>query len=105
MAMKRRAVPDPSISVVDLQSCLQAFCQEQGSYDLHGLLVHQGAKKHSWKTAPDPEWMAQLAPLFKKLVLKARNLVLSGKKLKAAMMKTQILGNYIYIGFCLDMLL
>lgn len=93
MAMKRRAVPDPSISVVDLQSCLLSFCQESGSYDLHGLLVYQGSKKHSWKTAPDPEWMAQIAPLVKKLVTKAKNLVLSSKKFKQAMMETQILGN------------
>ena len=84
-----RLVPDPSVAVGDLQHVFHTFCKECGSNDIHTLLAPEAAKKVSWKTAPDPEWLHRMSPFFLKLVSVSKNLVLSSKKLKLAMVKIQ----------------
>lgn len=86
-----RLVPDPSVAVCDLQQVTTQFCKESGSNDIHTLLAPVQSRKVSWKTAPDPEWLHQMSPFFVKLVPVAKNLVISSKKLKSAMVKVQCL--------------
>jgi len=86
-----RLVPDPSVAVCDLQQVITQFCKESGSNDIHTLLAPVQSRKVSWKTAPDPEWLHQMSPFFVKLVPVAKNLVISSKKLKSAMVKVQCL--------------
>ena len=86
-----RLVPDPSVAVCDLQQVITQFCKESGSNDIHTLLAPVQSRKVSWKTAPDPEWLHQMSPFFVKLVPVAKNLVVSSKKLKSAMVKVQCL--------------
>ena len=86
-----RLVPDPSVAVCDLQQVITQFCKESGSNDIHTLLAPVQSRKVSWKTAPDPECLHQMSPFFVKLVPVAKNLVISSKKLKSAMVKVQCL--------------
>ena len=86
-----RLVPDPSVAVCDLQQVITQFCKESGSNDIHTLLAPVQSRKVSWKTAPGPEWLHQMSPFFVKLVPVAKNLVISSKKLKSAMVKVQCL--------------
>lgn len=97
---KPRLVPEPSVAVVDLQSVFEKFCKEKGSHDLFQLLAPHPSKSTSWKTTADPEWLQQLAPLFKKLVVVVKNMVFSSKKLKAAMTSLQYLIGGIKKYFC-----
>ena len=87
----KRMAPDPAVHVLDLEQCIGQFCKEQGSYDLFTLLAPASGRKVSWKTACDPEWLHTIAPFMAKLVLIAKNVVLSSKKLKSAMVKVQLL--------------
>ena len=86
-----RLVPDPSVAVCDLQQVTTQVCKESGSNDIHTLLAPVQSRKVSWKTAPDPEWLHQMSHFFVKLVPVAKNLVISSKKLKSAMVKVQCL--------------
>ena len=85
----KRMVPDPAVHVMDLEQCIGAYCKEQGSHDLFTLLAPSSGRKVSWKTACDPEWLTTIAPFMAKVVLVAKNLVLSSKKMKSAMLKYQ----------------
>lgn len=88
---RARLVPDPSIHVLDLEQAVSSFCRESGSFDVGKLIMPEG-KEVTWRTAPNAEWLAQLAPLFMKLVLIAKNLVLPSKKMKLCLSKFQPLG-------------
>ena len=56
MTGKSRLGPDPSISINDLQRKINEVMQRQGCRDLNKLLHSRHAV--SWKTSPDPEWLA-----------------------------------------------
>ena len=88
-----RLVPDPTIAISDFQSCVLNWLKEAGCQDIYQLIwPREVGKEVSWKTAPDPVWLHQVSPLFKKIVGVASNLVLSSSKFKGALQKVQCLG-------------
>jgi len=94
MGNNKRLAPDPAIAVLDLQKCIKDFCQEKGSQDMWALVVPHESRKVSWKTVPDPAWLCVVGPLINKFARLTKNLVLSSKKLKAALLKVQYLGMF-----------
>ncbi len=94
MGSNKRLAPDPAIAVMDLQRCIKDFCKEKGSTDMWALIMPHESRKISWKTVPDPGWLAVVAPLFNKLARLTKTLVLSSKKLKGALLKVQYLGMF-----------
>ena len=88
---KPRAVADPSLGVSDLMKVLRAEMAVTKSWDLWAKLAHPNAPQaqFSWKTAPNPTWMAQTADLMYRFVAIAPNGILHSSKLKQAVLKLQ----------------
>ena len=87
MALSKRLTADPTIGVNDLMKPFLAWFKESGKYDLASMLT---PKSHvSWKTAPDIDWLADLHPLFMKLLKVAKASILPSQKLKSALEKIQ----------------
>ena len=86
-----RAVADPSLGVSDLMKVLRAEMAVTKSWDLWAKLAHPNGPhaQFSWKTAPNPTWMAQTADLMYRFVAIAPNGILHSSKLKQAVLKLQ----------------
>ena len=88
MSIQRRISPDPNLSVRDLAGPLKV-CLKQNQkkpFDLASLVKPKDIKT-SWKTAPDIEWMAQMADLFQGFAQVSPNLCLASSKLRKAVEK------------------
>lgn len=82
---------DPSLGVSDLMKVLRAEMAVSKSWDLWAILAHPNGRQaqFSWKTAPNPTWMAQTADLMYRFVTVAPNGILHSSKLKQAVLKLQ----------------
>ena len=82
---------DPSLGVSDLMKVLRAEMAVTKSWDLWAKLAHSNGPhaQFSWKTAPNPTWMAQTADLMYRFVAIAPNGILHSSKLKQAVLKLQ----------------
>ena len=82
-----RLVADPSIGVSDLLSCWESFLDELGHNNLHQII--QPPPNTSWKTAPQPGWLARLSSLWTKFLGIASNGVVPSKKHRTSLEKLQ----------------
>ena len=82
-----RLVADPSIGVSDLLSCWENFLDELGHNNLHQSI--QPPPNTSWKTAPQPGWLARLSSLWAKFLSIAGNGVVPSKKHRSSLEKLQ----------------
>ena len=87
MAMSKRLTVDPCLGVSDIMAPFLQFFKEQGKYDMRALI--EPKVQATWKTAPDPEWLASLHPLWMKVLRVAPACILPSKKLKDALEKIQ----------------
>ena len=84
----KRQVADPSLGVGDMMRVLRAEMASKASWDLWKYLLHpQANAKFNWRTAPHPGYMAQTADLMYRFCSIAPNAVLSGSKLRQAILK------------------
>ena len=60
MAIQKRLTCDPCLGVSDIMAPFLQYFKEQGKYDMRGLIEPKVVP--TWKTAPDPEWLASLHP-------------------------------------------
>ena len=79
--LKGRA--DRSIGVADLMRPVQAFSEEMQDRNLLKLLSPTSGL--TWKSAPCPEWLAKLGPLFKNYCSVSPNSVIPPKKHRQAL--------------------
>ena len=86
---KARCVPDPTLGVGDLMKALRADLAHSQDWDLWQKLSHPNGQNafFSWKTAPNPTWMAQCADLMYRFASLAPNGLLLSSKLKVAILK------------------
>ena len=86
---KARCVPDPTLGVGDLMKALRADLAHSQNWDLWQKLSHPNGQNafFSWKTAPNPTWMAQCADLMCRFASLAPNGLLLSSKLKVAILK------------------
>ena len=87
MAIQKRLTCDPCLGVSDIMAPFLQYFKEQGKYDMRGLIEPKVVP--TWKTAPDPEWLASLHPLWMKVLRVAPACILPSKKLKDALEKIQ----------------
>ena len=83
----KRLVADVSIGVADLLECLEKWLDDVDHNRLRKTV--EPPVGTSWKTAPDPTWLAPLAPLWEKYLTIASNGVLPSKKHRIALEKLQ----------------
>lgn len=88
MATGQRLKADPLLGVADIMKPLKELLKEKSTTDLNQIVMPK-ARNHSWKTAPDPEWLAQLEPLFARLLEPIPSCILPSKKLVTALQKIQ----------------
>ena len=87
MAIQKRLTCDPCLGVSDIMAPFLQYFKEQGKYDMRGLIKPKVVP--TWETAPDPEWLASLHPLWMKVLRVAPACILPSKKLKDALEKIQ----------------
>jgi hypothetical protein len=78
---KARLHADPCLSVADLSKIFESWLTLKLSKDLHQLLSPPNGKSFTWKTQPNHEWLAAVAPLFAMLAKAVPNTVLTSKKM------------------------
>lgn len=90
MAGKPRLSADPAVGVADLQKALKEWLEEEGSYDVARLI--KAPYQMSWKSAPSADWLGEgsMVSLFTRLFDIHTNGVLSGQKLKSALLKQSV---------------
>ena len=76
-----RLVADPCVTVADLTAVFKTWLETNLTKDLFAMLKPTHGKPFSWKTAPDHQWLADLAPLFLALAKVVPNTVLTSKKM------------------------
>ena len=85
--VRSRLAADPSVGVADLMECLEGFLKEKDTLQLFKLL--KPPEGQSWKTAPHPRWLSELAPLWKLYLKIASNGLIPAKKHRLALVKLQ----------------
>jgi hypothetical protein len=81
---KQRTVANPCLTVADLVAVFSKWLQQSLSKDIFALLRPPNEKGFSWKTSPDHEWLAEVAPLFVALAEIVPNTVLTSRKMMLA---------------------
>ena len=84
----QRLVPDPSIGVSDLMAPLEAWFTKAKTRNIAQLVGRPAGL--TWKTAPNPVWLAKLQPFMMDLVKISAHLVFASRKLKGALVKLNI---------------
>ena len=81
-------VPDPSVGVSDLMAPLEAWFTKAKTRNIAQLVGRPAGL--TWKTAPNPVWLAKLQPFMMDLVKISAHLVFASRKLKGALVKLNI---------------
>lgn len=84
MASKKdyvRLVANPCVTVTDLVKTFKSWLDVSLNKDLFALLAPPGNTAFTWKTCPNHQWLARVAPLFVPLAKVAPNTVLTSKKM------------------------
>ena len=76
-----RLVANPCVSVSDLVKTFKSWLDMTMDKDLFALLAPPGNTAFTWKTGPNHQWLARVAPLFIQLTKVAPNTVLTSKKM------------------------
>ena len=84
----QRLAPDPSIGVSDLMAPLEAWFTRAKTRNIAQLVGRPAGL--TWKTAPNPVWLAKLQPFMMDLVKISAHLVFASRKLKGALVKLNI---------------
>jgi hypothetical protein len=84
----QRLVPDPSVGVSDLMAPLETWFKNAKTRNIAHLLGRPVGL--SWKTAPNPVWLAKLKPFIMDLVPISAHLVFASKKVKGALVKCNL---------------
>ena len=78
---KPRTVANPCLSVADLVAVFNRWLLQSMSKDVFALLRPSTERGFTWKTAPDHQWLSDVASLFVGLVEIVPNTVVTSKKL------------------------
>jgi hypothetical protein len=78
---KPRTVANPCLSVADLVGVFSRWLLQSLSKDIFALLRPSTERGFTWKTAPDHQWLSDVASLFVSLVDIVPNTVVTSKKL------------------------
>ena len=76
-----RLTADPCVSVADLSKVFQDWLTVGMNKDIFFMLSPPDGKAFTWKTTPNHEWLAKVAPLYNLLIQLVPNTVVTSKKL------------------------